>query len=292
MGIPPRILIFLAVGLVAASQSGNLIRIGDAHPLAIAAWRLILASLVLAPFAVPHRQVLATRPGHERALLVLTGVVLAAHLTTWTAAIQWTTVANATSVLALGPVVTAFGALLFLGEKPRPRFVVAVLLGFSGVVAIGGGDLRLDPSHAAGDAMAVLSMVLFSAYLLLGRRLRGEVPNILYVTVVYAVAGVSAAVLLVMVGQPVFDHGARNWLCFALMAAIPTLIGHTAINSALRYISAGQAALATLVEPPLAGLVAWWVWAEPLTRHGAAGYALIAGAVLLLVTDRPAVATG
>ncbi|MEE8410659.1 MAG: hypothetical protein V3T05_13745 [Myxococcota bacterium] len=41
-----RIYIFLAIGLVAASQSGNIIRIGDAHPVAIAAWRLLLASLL------------------------------------------------------------------------------------------------------------------------------------------------------------------------------------------------------------------------------------------------------
>ena len=49
----------------------------------------------------------------ERGLLVLTGVVLAAHFWTWIAGIQLTRVANATSVLALGPVLTALGAVIW-----------------------------------------------------------------------------------------------------------------------------------------------------------------------------------
>ena len=38
--------VLLAIGLLAASQSGNIIRLADAHPVAICAWRLILACLV------------------------------------------------------------------------------------------------------------------------------------------------------------------------------------------------------------------------------------------------------
>ena len=69
------------------------------------------------------------------------------------------------------------------------------------------------------------------------------------------VAGADVQPGLVVVDAPLASYSARNWLCFVLMALVPTILGHTSINSALRYIPAGRVALATLSEPPLAGLV-------------------------------------
>ncbi|MFH1998980.1 MAG: hypothetical protein ABIK28_04820, partial [Planctomycetota bacterium] len=48
MSASKKIILYLCIGLLAASQSANIIRIGDAHPIALAAWRLLIASLLLA----------------------------------------------------------------------------------------------------------------------------------------------------------------------------------------------------------------------------------------------------
>ncbi len=58
------------------------------------------------------------------------------------------------------------------------------------------------------------------------------------------------------------------------------------MNNALRHIDASRVSTATLVEPLLGGLVAFWLWSEELGLATAGGYALIAGSVMVLLSDR------
>ncbi|HSA22927.1 MAG TPA: EamA family transporter, partial [Myxococcota bacterium] len=90
-----KVYLILAFGLLAASQSGNIIRLGDAHPAVIAFYRLALAGLVMAALAGARLRQLASLTRAERLMLLLAGAALAGHLVLWIAAVQRTTVANA-----------------------------------------------------------------------------------------------------------------------------------------------------------------------------------------------------
>jgi drug/metabolite transporter (DMT)-like permease len=277
--------VFLAIGLVAASQSGNLIRIGDAHPTAIAAWRLLLASLMMLPFGWRSLGRIAQLPLVDLGLLALAGVALAGHLIAWIAAVQHTTVANASVFFAINPVLTAVAAYLVFGERMSRHLLLAVLLGIAGVTVIGAHDLDVSPRSFLGDALSLLCSVLFTLYFLAGKRPRAHIDSGAYVTVVYGVAGLASLAAVLALGEPVLSYSPRNWTCFVLMALVPTMIGHTAFNHALRYLDASRISAATLSEPAMAGLVAWWAWGEALTGATLAGYLLISVSVLALVFD-------
>jgi len=282
MTVPRKVWIFLAIGLAAASQSGNIIRLGEAHAVAIAAWRLLIATVLLAPLAGPRLKELARLTRTELVLLLLTGVALAAHFVAWIAAVQLTTVANAAVCFAINPVLTATAAHLVFGEKVDRRLVISIALGLLGVIALGGSDLSLAPEHLAGDGMALLCSVLFTAYFLLGKRLRRVLSTSVQVTAVYAVAAVFCFAALLVLDLPVVGYGQRDWLCFGLMALVPTMIGHTSFASALKYIPAGRISVLTLSEPLAAGLVAYLAWGEEIGWGAAVGYILISSSVLVL----------
>jgi drug/metabolite transporter (DMT)-like permease len=286
MDVPRRVYLFLVVGLIAASQSGNLIRLGDAHPIAIAAWRLLFASAMLAPIAGKKLRFLRDLTKKDTILLALAGLALAIHFFAWIAAVQMTTVANAAMFFAINPVITALAAHVIFGERVSPKLFVSIALGVAGVAVIGGGDLRLNPGQISGDGAAVLCSLLFTVYFLLGKRLRTKLPTSAYVTAVYGIAAAFSFIALVFFDLPVADYTPKTWLCFLLMALIPTMIGHTSFNNALKYIEAGRISAATLSEPLFAGLVAYFAWDEAITASGAAGYALICASVLTLVLDR------
>lgn len=284
---PVRIYVFLAIGLAAASQSGNLVRLGDAPPLAMAAWRLTLASLLLAPLCGRDGLAALRHLGRrERWLVVAAGAMLAGHLGTWIAAVQLTTVANAAIFFAVNPVITAIAGYLLFREPITPRLMLSIALGLGGVLVIGGGDFALGSDALLGDALAVVCSALFTAYFLIGKRIRPHVPNGAYVTAVYGSAGLVAFLGVAVLGLPVVDYTERTWLAFVLLAIVPTMIGHTAMNASLRFLPASRLSVATLVEPPLAGLVAALAWGEPVTSRAAGGYALIAASVVVLVTER------
>ena len=256
MAAPRNVYLFLALGLVVASQSGNIIRLGHAHPVAIAAWRLLLATVLLAPLAGRDLSKLARLTRKEWLLLVGAGLALATHFITWISAVQNTTVANAATFFAINPVITAVFAFLFFREGLGLRLAGAIGLGIAGIAVLGWSDFSFSPDHLLGDGLALVCSVLFTCYFLLGKRLRSVLPTTTYVAAVYGVAAVFAFIALFALDLPVVRYDGQTWICFVLMALGPTMIGHTSFNHALAHLKASWISTATLSEPLLAGLLA------------------------------------
>lgn len=276
----------LALGVAAASQSGNLVRIGDAHAAVMAAWRLTLATLIMAALAGRRLRQLLSLEARHGFLLVGAGVSLALHLMTWIAAVQHTTVANAAIFFSINPVLTAVGDRVFYRERVSTRLLISILLGVTGVAVMGAGDLAFSRASLVGDGYAVLCSLLFTAYFLLGKTPRRHLDNRAYVAGMYACASLASFVGAVVLRCQILSHSSRNWLCFVLLAVVPTAMGHTSLNAALRYMQAARISTATLAEPLLAGLVAYFAWGEQVRPLAALGYLLIGLSVVVLVSER------
>lgn len=285
MKTPKSVYFFLLIGLLAASQSGNIIRLGQAHPMAIAAWRLGLASLFMAPLAGRDFRFLSRLSRWDIFLLGAAGAVLSAHFLTWTAAVQNTTVVNAGIFFSINPLITGVAAFLIFGERPTGRLLISMVLGLVGVGVLGWGDLQINPQNLDGDLYAVICSLLFTVYLLIGKKIRNILPNTVYVSTVYGVAAVVSFIFFIPLGLPMFDYNGVTWLSFLLMALLPTMLGHTSFNNALKYIGAGRLSTATLSEPLLAGIVAYFAWNEGITWQVAIGYLFIALSIFILTID-------
>ena len=286
MSVPRRVALFLALGLLAASQSGNIIRLADAHPVAICGWRLVIATVLLLPLAGRRLATLGQLTTREWGMLFVAGTALAGHFIVWTAAVQSTTVANAMVFFNINPVFTATAAHLIFREQITRRLTIAIALGLVGITVIALADLHLRPENVVGDLLAVLCSLLFTVYFLLGKRLRQKLDTRVYVPTLYAVSAVVCMAILPTTGGPIVAFDRLTWFAFVLMALVPTMIGHTSLNMALRYIDAGRLSVLTLTEPVFAGGVAYLAWGEPFTWQTAGGYLLIGVAVLVLFGDR------
>ncbi|MBW2091429.1 MAG: DMT family transporter [Deltaproteobacteria bacterium] len=285
MPVPRNVYLFLIVGLISASQSGNIVRLGEAHPVAIASWRLGIAALIMLPLTGGRLSLLKRLGKMDYVLLFMAGLALAAHFFSFIGAVQRTTVANATILFAMNPVITATAAYFLFKERMSVNLFLAITLGLIGAVFLGGNDLSLKPEHLAGDGLALLCTFFFSAYLLLGRKLRQTLPSMVYVSAVYGVAAIFGFLCLGFFDLPVVRYNGVTWLCFLLMALVPTVLGHTSFNHAIRYIGAGRISAATLSEPLLAGIVAFFAWGEIITWAIFLGYLFICASVLALVRD-------
>lgn len=286
MSVPRSVYVFLVIGLIAASQSGNIIRLGQAHPVAITAWRLLLATLLLAPLAAHQYRLLFRLSRRDLILLFVAGAALAFHFFAWIAAVQMSTVANAAVFFSVNPVIIALAGYFLFGERVGPRLLVSIGLGLAGVVIIGWGDLRFRPEYLAGDLSSVVCALLFAVYFLVAKHVRPRLPSRVYVVVVYGSACVVSFAVLFAMRLPVITYSDQTWLCFLLMALVPTMVGHSSLNHAVRFISASRISVATLSEPVLAGLVAFYAWDESVSNQTAVGYVLIFGSVVVLVLDR------
>jgi drug/metabolite transporter (DMT)-like permease len=282
-GIPLRVFVFLAIGLVAASQSGNIVRIADAPPVVMAAWRVLMASVVLALLARRQMLLLASLTGKELGLLLLAGSTLALHFIAWIVAVQSTSVANAAVLFSVNPVLTATAAFVLFGERIGWRLALAIALGFAGVVLMGAADFNWRPELWAGDLAALLCSAFYTVYLLSGKVLRRRLPTAAYTSAVYGVAAVVCLLIALVMGLELFAYSGRDWLGFVLLALVPTLIGHTSINYAVAYLKAAWVSTASISEALMAGLGAYLFWGELVSGSTLAGYALIAGGIGFLV---------
>jgi drug/metabolite transporter (DMT)-like permease len=268
----------LVVAVLAVSWAAILIRVAAAPPLAIAFWRLALATLILTPLAV-HRGLGRRRslPAAGTLLVAGSGLLLALHFALWIASLFQTTVASSVMLVSTQPIFAGFLAGPLLGEPPTRRTWGAIALCVAGSAFIAGGDLAVGMEALAGDLMALGAAAAAAAYLILGRRARNRGPLPVYLWKVNGVASLALLGGCLLAGAPLAGYPPATWAVFAGLAAGPHLAGHGLLNLAVRYLPAPVVNLSLAGEPILSASYAAALFDE---RPGGWFYG---GAVLILV---------
>ncbi len=288
---PARLHAGLAAGVLAVSWAAILVRLADAAPLAIAAWRLVLAGAATAAFALLRRRAeLAALARGERVLLAAAGLALALHFATWIASLRLTSVASSVALVTTSPVWVALLSRAFLRERIPARVALGIALAVAGGAAMAGGDVSLGRSALLGDALALAGALAAAAYFVLGRRVRARLSLGAYVGVVYPVAAAGVLALAVAAGAPLRGYAARTWGALALLALGPQLVGHSLLNWSLRWLSGTFVAVAILAEPVVSILLAIPVLGERPSGIQIAGGAVLLAGVALAAWAAPAAA--
>lgn len=291
---PPRLITAIAIfiAILAVSTASIFIRFAqvDAPSLAIAALRLALASIILAPFALTrYRGELRRLTWRELIQGAVSGLFLGVHFATWITSLEYTTVASSVVLVSTGPLWVALLSPLFLNERlSRGAFVGLGLALFGGVmIAFSGGchwngglsceqmSILLQGRSLHGDLLALAGALAVTGYLILGRRLRTRIDLVPYVFLVYTAAALSLLVVLFILGIPIFGFRPATYVWLVLLALLPQLIGHSTYNWALRFLPAAIVAVATLGEPIGSAILAYFFLRETPTVAVLAGGALI-----------------
>jgi drug/metabolite transporter (DMT)-like permease len=285
-------LLVMLIAVVAMSWAAPLIRLATAPPLAIAAWRLVIASLLLAPafFASQARAEWARLGSAQRRIAVLAGVALALHFASWITSLRLTSVAASVVLVSLSPVFAWIFSSAFLGERPTRRQLLGIALAIAGAAVIAAGDVR-RPGHAAllGDGLALAGAVFGGAYFVIGRRLRADLGLVAYIAPVYGVAAVVLLAWAALKGEAFVAYPSADWAIFVGLAVGPMIVGHGGLNYALRYLPAYTVNVAALGEPVGASLIAWLLpaIAEPPGVGAVVGGLVALSGIALALARRP-----
>lgn len=247
-------LFVLILAVLATTYAGPIVRLAAAPALAIAFWRLTLVLPVTGGLAVRERSSVR-RP--ELWLMVVGGLLLAAHFWTWIASLRFTTVASSVVLVSLKPIFVWALAAVWLHEHPSRREAWGIGIAVVGATLIGIGDARLSLGALGGDALALAGALTAAGYYVIGRRVRATVGVWTYASVVYAVAALTLFAVALSRGIPLTGFAGRDWTVFGALAAGPMLVGHTGMNYALKHYRATTVNVAALGEPVGATLIAW-----------------------------------
>jgi drug/metabolite transporter (DMT)-like permease len=281
----------LILGVAAASTGSTFIRLAqESMPsLSVAAWRLTLGTLILAPFAIrATRDEWRRLSVHDWALIAASGLFLAVHFYTWITSLALTSVAASVVLVSTNPIFVGVISHLFLKEKLTRAMVGGLIISVLGSAVIGLEDTGAGNHRLLGDALALAGAAAVAAYMLIGRSLRTRLSLLGYVFPVYSVAALALLLTAFAVGTPLYGYPSRAWLWLFLVALIPQVIGHTSLNWALGHLSATYVALAVLAEPIGSTLLAWAILQEPPTWQSVLGGILILMGIMLATRPRTA----
>jgi drug/metabolite transporter (DMT)-like permease len=296
----------IVVGIAAVSTASVFVRFAQqagAPSLVIAAYRLALASLLLAP-VVAWRQRAEVRRLTRRqwGLALLSGAFLGVHFGAWISSLAYTSVANSVVLVSTSPLFVAILAALTLHERPNRLVWAGLALALVGAVVVALSDAcaggcppwqtLVGGAGFAGDMLALAGAAAGAVYFTAGRALRPALSLTTYVFLTYSTAAVALAGAVWAAGLPVTGYPPQAYGWFVLLALVPQLVGHSAFNWALRYLPATYVSVTVLGEPAGSIVLAAWLLGESPSAIKLAGSALILAGILTASWRPPAAAQG
>ena len=266
----------MVLGILAVSFGAIFVRFAsEASPLAIAAWRLSVAAIILIPVAWLRRE--GTLTPKTTLWCLASGVALAFHFILWISSLSYTSVASSVLFVTTHPLFVGLGSFLLFKERPSSRLLMGVSIALLGGALIGFGDLHLAGTAAHGDLLAVGGGLMAAIYFMIGRHVRQTVAATEYVAVTYGAAAMLVLLICGITRTPLIGFSGSTIGFLLLLGLIPQLLGHSTFNWALKHVSAAHVSIMILGEPIGSGFLALLFFHE--TPHGLN----LIGAALILV---------
>ncbi len=283
----------LIAGVFAVSTAAIFIRLaiasagvsGVGFSLFLSASRLAIASLLLLP-AWQSLQPAQLSPGAFR-YAAGAGVCLSLHFATWITSLSFTSIAASTTLVTTNPVWVAILSWLWFKEKPTRLTMLGIGVAFAGGVFIGFGDagaVTAGTNPPLGNFLALIGAWMASLYFLLGREAQRRGLSIgSYVVVAYTTGALALLPLPLIFGSKYVGYPVAVYLYILLMAVTSQVVGHTALNWSVRWISPTLVTLAILFEPVSSSFLGYVIFREVPGLPVLVGAGVLLGGVALAV---------
>ena len=276
--------IALLVGNLALACGPFLVRNSGVGPVAAGFWRLALALPFLWLLARAFGQ-----PVHRprKALLLaiaLAAFFFAADLAAWHAGILLTKLGNATLFGNISSFFFAAWGLWLARKWPSPIQALALILAAAGCAMLMWGSAELSAAHLRGDLLAALAGLLYTGYLIIVERTRGELQSL---PLLFLASLFGAAMLLPVAfgaGETVIP---ADWTGLFALALCSQVVGQGLLVYAIGIDTQNEfggwmPGIAMLTQPALSALLGWLYYGESFTPLDWTGAATIVIALILV----------
>jgi len=306
--VPVRIWLLLGCAVLGVSSAGALFQhVDQIPPLLRASWRLQLTALLLAPFALMQwmNAEASLKVKYKQAstikIIILSGVFLAAHFGTWVASLDATSLTHSLLFVTSHPIIIVAGMMILSKtsknvEFPHRNEILGAMIGFLGATLTLTSLGEEQGDHVVtlyGDMLAFAGGVFVVGYIVCGRLLRTWMPIFLYAFPVTLIGGVLLIPASFILESDFAEFGTFGWLAmeylpwFLLLAAIAGFLGHTGLNTCLRYVSPLVVSVAVTLEPVIGTLIGWFFFdsGTPDVRTVLGGIILLVGLLMVVIVQ-------
>jgi drug/metabolite transporter (DMT)-like permease len=281
-------LIFLMVLFWSANYIVGKVALREFPPLLLSGVRISIAGLLMLPiyWCQPARNRQGTNDALQLITLGFCGVAL--NQVFFVLGLARTTVAHASIIVSIGPMLVLLAASALRQEKFTTPKVMGMVMAIAGIAALKLFQDNSTATHATwlGDVFVFLSTLTFALFTVFGKPLTRRHTS----TTVNAFAYVGGAILLAPVtiwqaiAFPLARISATAWMCAVYMALFPSIAAYLIYYYALTHISASRVASFSYLQPVFATGMAVFLLDERLTAPViAAGIGILLG---VYITER------
>jgi drug/metabolite transporter (DMT)-like permease len=271
-------LIVLLVAAMVLGLAPILVRLTETGPAAAGLWRFI--------FAMPLLLILTMRPGgggvgRPSGWMMLAALFFTLDLSFWHYGIVMTSVANATVLCNLTPVVvTLFGWIVFK-EAPKRLFMLALGLAMGGAFAMAAGaDGGQGTNPPLGDLFSLSVSLWYAGYFLAVKAARNTAGAMRIMVWTTGVSIIPLGLVALALGENLIPATLAGWAaCLGL--GLMHVAGQGGIAWSLGRLPAALTAIVILIQPVVAGFLGWLVFGETMTAIQLGGGALVLAGVVL-----------
>lgn len=215
------------------------------------------------------------------------GVLFLGSMATGFASFQHTSIANATLISNLQPVLMLLVAPRLFGERPTVLRVCLAVVAVGGIFMVIVGAAPGGEAGLTGDLFAVANLLIWSTYFVFAKRARDNGVHVgSFLAGVFTIAAL-ATILWVLVVRPDFGElGGHDMVLVLAQIAVAGLLGHTTITWCARYLDITLVSLLNLLSPALSMAGAWIIYDQSMRSIQIVGAVIMIGALALVVATR------
>jgi drug/metabolite transporter (DMT)-like permease len=278
-------------GGIAIGFSPIFVRLSQLGPVATGFYRLLLALPLLWLWMRWEERAAPGKTQVAWLSIAVPGILFAGDILFWHWSITYTTVANATLLANLAPVIVTLGAWLYLDERVTVVFLAGMAMAMGGAALLVNTSAALGTRYVLGDLLGVVTACFFGSYVVAVARLRDRYAAS---TIMFYSSAVTCVLLLaatLLSGESLLPMSASGWIVLLALAWISQAMGQGFIAYALGHLPASFSALAILIEPLTAAILGWLWLGEALgALQAMGGIIVLAGIAVARRASGPIVA--
>lgn len=274
-----------------------------AGSIAVFAWGLgplfVKGMGVSTPTTVAYRLIIAVPVMHFVAWLfggrvtrrlmrvaLVPGALFGTSLITGFAAVNTTSVSNATLISNVMPVAVVILAKFVFHDQVRNRQFIAVGVALTGMLIVVFGAGSSGDASFFGDFLAVVNVVIWTAFFLRMKNLRDDgIHSWSLLAAVTTVAAIVAVPPCLLVSNDLGSMTTKSWVLLVAMVLVPGVVGHGLMTWASGHLPVTVSSLLTLGSPVVSAVGAWLWLNQSMNEWQCVGSAIVLGALAAIAVN-------
>ncbi len=256
------------------------VRLSDVGPLAAAFYRTALGLPFLVAWAAADDRLRQGPPPRfslgDGGLILVGGVAFAADLGFWHISIGLTSVSNATLFANMAPIFVTLGGAFFFGNRVTTAFLLSLAGALTGAWVLAGG---ID-GVTSGDLLALVAAFFYGTYMLVLSRLSRRFSTARVLAPLSFVSSLCLLPAAALHGETLLPADLAGLSVLIGLALISQVAGQSLIAYGLRHLPAAFSSLSLLLQPVFAGLIAAFLFDEPILARQIVGGGIILASII------------